>query len=84
MNSNLLLYLTALLQVTLVSMNVVFITSGSIIPMLIAGFGINLIWTMNVKRIAFSVWRERIIYAFGGMSGTLIGYYLSLYLLRFF
>lgn len=71
------LFLTAMLQVSLVSMNVVFISRGSIIPMLMTGFAISLVWTLNVKKAAFGRWRERIIYASGAMCGTGIGYLIT-------
>jgi hypothetical protein len=74
------LFLTAMLQVALVSMNVVFISRGAIVPMLITGFGISLIWTFNVKRVAFGMWRERIIYASGAMCGTYFGYLITTFI----
>jgi hypothetical protein len=81
-NKNILLFLTAFLQVSLVSMNVVFISQKSLIPMLITGFGISLLWTLNVKRVAFGEWRERIIYSSGAMIGTGFGYYFANYLIK--
>jgi hypothetical protein len=79
--SNISLFTTAFLQVSLVSMNVVYISMGSIIPMLITGFGISLFWTFNVKKVAFGLWRERLMYSTGAMFGTFAGYSLSKYLI---
>jgi hypothetical protein len=84
MKSNIMLFTTAAMQVALVSMNVLFITKGAIIPMLITGFLISLVWTLNVKKIAFGMWRERIIYASGAMFGTGVGYWISNLLLEIF
>lgn len=81
MKSKILLFTTAMLQTTFVAMNVVFISKELIIPMLITGFCISLVWTMNVTRIAFSSWRDRIIYSTGAATGGGIGFYLSHYML---
>jgi len=78
------LFVTALLQVTFVSMNVVFISKSMIVPMLITGFLISLIWTLNVKKVAFGRWRDRFIYAFGAMTGTYLGFILSTKLIKLF
>lgn len=74
------LFSTACLQVTFVAMNVVFITAHLIIPMLLTGFMISLIWTLNIKKVAFGGWGDRFVYAFGAMTGTGIGYLLSNYI----
>lgn len=71
------LFLTAFIQVALVSMNVVFISKGYIIPMILTGFGISFTWTFNVKKIAFGSNTDRIIYAFGAATGTAVGYFLA-------
>ena len=75
--NNVYLFLTAALQVSLVSMNVVFISKGSILPMLVTGFAISFVWTLNVKKAAFGKWRERLIYASGAMVGTGVGYFIT-------
>lgn len=74
------LFLTAVLQVTFVAMNTVFITSGRIGLMLVTGFMISLIWTLNVKKVVFGGWPDRFVYATGAMCGTGIGYFIAQYL----
>ncbi len=74
---HLIVFLTAFVQVCLVAMNTIFISHGLIVPMLITGFGISLVWTLNVKKIAFGTFRDRFVYAFGAMFGTGVGYYLA-------
>lgn len=74
------LFLTGLIQVTLVAMNTVYISKGMIIPMLITGFGISLVWTLNVKKISIGSWSDRFTYATGAMIGTGAGYYIAHYL----
>lgn len=71
------LFITAILQVLFVSMNVVFISKGMVLYMLASGFMISFIWTLNVKKVAFGGWRHRFIYATGAMIGTGMGFYLS-------
>lgn len=74
------LFFTAMLQVSFVSMNTVFVARGYIWAMLIAGFMISLIWTLNVKKVAFGGWTDRIVYATGAMAGTGIGYLIAHYI----
>ena len=50
--------------------------------MLITGFLISIIWTFNVKKIAFSALGDRVAYAAGAATGTLIGFELSHYLTK--
>jgi hypothetical protein len=71
------LFITALIQVTFVAMNVTFIAYQQVIPMLITGFLISLVWTINVKRVAFGGWTDRFVYATGAMVGTGVGYIIS-------
>jgi hypothetical protein len=71
------LFLTALIQVMLVSMNVIFITYHHVLAMTLTGFSISLIWTFNVKKVAFGSTVDRIIYASGAAAGTLLGYFIS-------
>ena len=77
MKTRIYLFLTALLQVMLVSLNIVFITYHQLLAMTITGFAISIIWTFNVKKVAFGSLTDRIIYASGAAAGTLIGYYIS-------
>lgn len=77
------LFVTALVQVFFVSMNVVFITKGFIFLMLLTGFAISLLWTLNVKRIVIGNWTDRIVYASGASIGTLVGYFLSKFLILY-
>lgn len=76
------LFLTATLQVALVSMNVVFISKSMVVPMLITGFGISFIWMLNVKRAAFGGWTDRFIYSFGAMTGTGLGFLIVKFLIQ--
>ncbi len=84
MKTRIYLFLTALLQVMLVSMNIVFITYHQLLAMTITGFAISIIWTFNVKKVAFGSLIDRVVYASGAAAGTLIGYYISKQFVNFF
>ncbi len=68
------LFITGFIQVFLTAMNIVFITNKSVLPLIITGFLISYIWTINVRRIAFGTHVDRIIYATGAAIGTYVGY----------
>jgi hypothetical protein len=78
------LFFSALLQVALVAMNVVFISKGYLLLLLITGAGISLFWTFNVKRASFGGWRERLIYTAGATVGTGLGYWLAKVAINYF
>jgi len=84
MKTRIYLFSTALLQVMLVSMNIVFITYHQLLAMTITGFAISIIWTFNVKKVAFGSLTDRVVYASGAAAGTLIGYYISKQFVNFF
>jgi len=74
------LFLTAFLQVFLVSANTLFISKMFYPGIIIAGFGISWFWAGNVKRVSISGNKERIIYATGAMLGGITGVTLAKYL----
>ncbi len=76
------LFLTALFQVCFVAMQPLFIIHHKIIPMLVTGFLISLIWTFNVKKVAFGDIKDRLAYAVGATAGTGIGYLISNWLIK--
>jgi hypothetical protein len=67
------LFLTAFLQVFLVTVNTVFITKNDYLGVFGVSFFISLFWTFNVKSIAFSHNRDKYIYSFGAATGGLAG-----------
>ena len=68
---------TGFLQVFLVSINVYQISHRHYLGATIVGFLISLVWTLNVKQVAFGTWADRFIYATGAGLGTLCGLGLS-------
>ena len=71
------LFLTGFLQVMFIAMNTVFISKSMLIPMVISGFLISIIWTLNVKKVVFGEWIDRIIYATGASVGTAVGFFIA-------
>lgn len=77
-NSNLRkLFITAFLQVLLVSANTYFISRVAWIGIAVCGFGISYLWTLNVKKISAGSTLERFVYAGGAMIGGLAGVLIS-------
>ena len=73
------LFLTAFLQVFLVAANTYFIAKLFYPGVFIAGFMISFLWTGNVKKISFSGYKERLIYASGACLGGISGMFTSQY-----
>lgn len=67
------LFLTGFLQVSLVCLNTYQIAHEKWVGVFLVGVGISLLWTINVKRIAFGGWLDRFIYAFGAGVGSVAG-----------
>lgn len=72
-NKDFKLFITAFIQVFLVSANTYFISKSFYIGIGIAGFGISWFWTSNVKTISVGTKKQRLIYATGAMIGGLTG-----------
>lgn len=71
------LFLTGFIQVLLVSLNVWQVSHGHFVSATFVGFLISLVWTFNVKKVAFGSHLDRIIYASGAALGTLCGMLLA-------
>lgn len=76
------LFCTALLQVFFVAMQPLLIINHRIVPMLICGFLISMIWTFNIKKMAFGNWTDRIVYSTGAMLGTGLGFLISSFIVK--
>lgn len=76
------LFITAFLQVFLVSANTYFISKVVWIGIAACGFGISYIWTLNVKSISASSFSERMAYATGAMLGGLAGVITSTLIIK--
>lgn len=76
------LYLTAFLQVMFVAANTVFIAKALVTEMLITSFCLSFVWTLNIKKVAFGNWIDRVIYAAGACTGTGVGFLLANHLVK--
>lgn len=61
--------LTGFVQVYFVSVNTYFLAHEMYAGVLIAAFIISLVWSFNVKKVAFGTWTDRLMYA-GGAAVT--------------
>lgn len=76
--NKILLFLTGFLQVALVSAQTYMIARAQILGVLIVGFLISLVWSVNVKKVAFGGWVDRIIYSSGAGVGAVTGLYIAM------
>ncbi|HPI70449.1 MAG TPA: hypothetical protein PLF99_03920 [Tenuifilaceae bacterium] len=76
------LFVTAFMQVFLVSANTYFISRVARIGVAACGFGISYLWTLNVRRISVSHTTDRLIYASGAMLGGMCGVMFSTLILK--
>jgi hypothetical protein len=68
-----LLFTTGFIQVYFVAVNTYFIANEKYIGVLVAAFLISLIWSFNVKRVAFGTIKDRVVYALGAAIGSVAG-----------
>jgi hypothetical protein len=80
---NLILFLTGFVQVYFVSVNTYFLAHGIYLGVLVAAFMISLIWSFNVKKVAFGTVTDRIIYSLGATAGSLFGLWCSSVITQF-
>jgi hypothetical protein len=71
------LFTTGFIQVYFVSVNTYFISNEMYLGVLIAAFMISLIWSFNVKKVAFGSTTDRVVYALGATCGSLVGLWSS-------
>lgn len=72
--------LYAYTQVMLVVINTWQVAHQKFFEAIIVGFLISLVWTFNVKRVAFGEWKTRLIYCFGASLGTASGLLITNYI----
>lgn len=72
------LFLTGFTQVFFVAINTYFLSKEFYIGVFICGFIISLIWSWNVKKVAFGTLKDRLFYALGAAFGSLIGLIVSI------
>ncbi len=70
-------FLICFIQVNLVTINVYQIATHHYLGMLIFGFLISFMWSLNVTSIVFSDLQHRFVYGLGGMFGCISGSYIT-------
>ena len=81
--NNLKLFLSAMLQIFLVSTNTYLVANGFMISAGIIGFLLSWVWSWNIKRIAISSNTERFIYCLGAGMGTTLGVAFMTYMKKY-
>lgn len=74
-----LLYLSGFLQVIFVTSSTYQISNQMYMGATFTGFMISLIWSYNVRRIAFSDTIDRYLYAAGAATGSYAGIFITKY-----
>lgn len=67
------LFITGFIQVVLVVINTYQIAHNKYVGIVFIGFLISLVWSYNVKKIAFGSLSDRLIYATGAAVGSITG-----------
>lgn len=78
------LYFTGFVQVYFVSVNTYLLSREMYAGVFFAAFMISIIWSWNVRKVAFGSTRDRIVYAIGAASGSVIGLLSSTYIVNIF
>jgi hypothetical protein len=77
MDNNIKLFITGAMQVMFISINTSFISRDEYIGVLGSSFIVSYLWSINVKKISVSSFKERIIYSSGASLGCISGLFLS-------
>lgn len=72
------LFTTGFVQVFFVAINTYFLSKEFYIGVFVCGTIISLIWSWNVKRVAFGSLRDRLFYSFGAGFGSIAGLLVSM------
>jgi hypothetical protein len=75
------LFLTGFVQVYFVAVNTYFLSKEMYLGVFIAAFMISLIWSFNVKKVAFGSITDKVVYSFGATSGSVFGLWSSKFLI---
>ena len=76
------LFFTGFVQVYFVALNTVFLSKELYIGVFFAAFMISMVWSWNIKKIAFGSIKDRIFYSLGATAGSMLGLYSSSFILK--
>jgi hypothetical protein len=68
---------TGYMQVFFISINTYFIAHSMYGGVLIAAFCISMIWSFNIKKVAFGSMTDRICYSLGATMGSMTGLFIA-------
>jgi hypothetical protein len=67
------LFITGAIQVYFVAINTYFLSREFYLGVTFAAFMISMIWSHNIKKIAFGTLMDRVLYSLGATVGSLAG-----------
>ena len=76
------LFTTGFVQVFFVAINTYFLSKEFFLGVFVCAFMISLIWSWNVKKVAFGTLTDRIMYALGAAFGSMFGLLVSTLILK--
>lgn len=76
------LFTTGFVQVFFVAINTYFLSKEFFLGVFVCAFMISLIWSWNVKKVAFGTLIDRIMYALGAAFGSMFGLLASTLILK--
>lgn len=82
MKAKLSLAITGFTQVYFVANSTYFIANKIYIGAFIVGFLISIIWSYNIKKVAFGTNADRVIYSFGAALGSVAGLLTSSFIVE--
>lgn len=71
------LFMTGVVQVYFVAINTVFLSKELYVGVFFAAFMISMVWSYNIKKIVFGTITDRVLYALGATTGSLLGLFTS-------
>jgi hypothetical protein len=76
------LFITGFVQVFFVAINTYFLSKIFYLGVFLCAFMISLVWSWNVKKVAFGTTSDRLIYALGAAFGSILGLLISTLILK--
>lgn len=76
------LFITGFVQVFFVAINTYFLSKIFYLGVFLCAFMISLVWSWNVKKVAFGTTSDRLIYALGAAFGSIVGLLISTLILK--
>jgi len=71
------LFITGYSQVYFVAVNTYFLSKEMYLGVFVSAFIISMIWSFNIKKIAFGSTNDRLVYALGATLGSVCGLWSS-------